>query len=232
MYNHKLIIFVLFLFIPLILNSQDKPPVIEVTGNAEIKIEADMMEVSIYVNVDDEDLISAKNKNDESTKKVLEALKDLNIEDKDIVTSGISMSKQNDTYNKRLYYTVANWIMVKTPDISAYEGIMTKLIRIENVYVNNITLSSTKAIETRVKAREDALLAAKKKAEDMAAIFGMSIGKPVLITETSDVYYPNPFNVSTQNVNQSVWDRSQDLFKAGLVSVTASVKVVFALIDK
>lgn len=81
-------------------------------------------------------------------------------------------------------------------------------------------------------AREDALLAAKKKAEDMAAVLNMAVGKPVMISEVSNKYYPNPFNVSTENNNISNLDIKQDLFKAGLINVTASVKVVFNLVDR
>jgi uncharacterized protein YggE len=233
MYKHKLIISVLFIFIPLILNSQDKPPVIEVTGNAEIKIEPDKLEMTINVNVEDEDLTAAKNKNDQSTAQVLSALKKLNIDDNDIITSGVNMSKNRDSYrNNRIFYMVTNTIIFKTPNITLYENVTTALIKIEDVYINNTRLLSNREIETRVKAREDALVAAKEKAEYMSAIFNMSIGKPVLITENTNVYYPNPFNAVTQNVNDAYLDRTHDLFRAGLISVTASVKVVFALVDR
>ena len=228
----KILLF-FFIFTPFFIKSQDKPPVIEVTGNAEIKIQPDMMEMQISINVEDADLMNAKGRNDESTKKVLAALKRLNIDDKDIITSGITMAKVRDTYgNKGTYFTVTNGVIFKTPNIGIYEDITTELIRIENVYISNTSLSSTKAIETRVMAREDALLAAKKKAEDMAAVLNMSVGKPVMITEVSNNYYPNPFNVSTEVNNISNLDVTQDLFKAGLINVTASVKVVFTLVDK
>jgi|GEM_PF-2454432 len=236
MNNIKLILLSFLLLIPSLAFSQDKPPVIEVTGNAQIKIEADMMEMYISVRVNMDDLQDAKNKNDEATREVLNVLKELNIEDKDIITSSIRMSRNyidNNNYNKEKKYNVSNEITVKTPNISAYEDITTKLIRIDNVFVNNIILSSTKTIETRAKAREDALLAAKKKAEDMAAIYNMALGKPILIQEIPGSYYPNPFNnVSTENTNENTLDRVESIFKAGLVSVNSSVKVIFILLDK
>jgi len=192
-----------------------------------------MMEMSIIVNVENDNLMTAKNRNDESTKKVLAALKKLNIDDKDIVTSGITMNKQHDSYSKRIYYNVSNGINLKTSNIGSYESITTELISIEDVYINNTSMSSTKAIETRVLARENALLAAKKKAEDMAAILNMAIGKPLMITENINTYYPNPFNnVTTTYSNAQYQEGSQDIFKAGYINVTASVKVVFNLTDK
>lgn len=230
----------LIIFFPVFIFSQnfspDKPPVIEVTGNAQIKIEADQMDMHININVNMDDLQDAKNKNDEATNQVLSVLKELNIDDKDIATSGIRMARNyldQANYNKTKQFTVTNEIFVKTKNISSYESITTKLIKIENVYLTDIQLSSTKAIETRVRAREEALLAAKKKAEEMAAIYNMAIGKPILVQENSSYYMPSPFNVSsTENQNDNALDRQESIFKAGLISVNAGVKVIFLLLDK
>lgn len=227
MKNIKSAAAILLLF-SIVLFAQEKPPVIEVTGNAEIKIEPDVLEMSVNINVDNDELSAAKKLNDESTSKVLAALKKLNIQDKDIRTSGINMQKVKDTYKNKEYFTVNNNVEFKTSDISMYEALTEELIKIENVYIQNTHLTSAKAIETRVKAREDALLAAKKKAEEMASVLNISIGNPVLITENPGTYYPNPFNNVTYNM-QPNYESSTDIFKSGMISITSSVKVVFQL---
>lgn len=224
----KLTAALMFLF-SFVIYSQDKPAVIEVTGNAEIKIEPDMLEMSVNINVDHDELSIAKRQNDESTSKVLAVLKKLNINDKDIRTSGINMQKVKDTYKNKEYFTVNNSVEFRTADIKLYEAITQDLINIDNVYIQNTQLSSTKAIETRVKAREDALLAAKKKAEEMAAVLNMSIGSPVMITENQASYYPNPFNNVSYNLQPVMDESSAEIFKSGMVSISSSVKVVFIL---
>ncbi len=218
----------LLLLFSFVLHGQDKPPVIEVTGNAEINIEPDLMEMTININVENDDLASAKKMNDESTSKVLDLLKKINIEDKDIRTSGVNMQKIKDTYKKTVYYTVNNTIVIKTPFINQYELISQELIKIDDVYILNTQLTSSKAIETRVKAREDALLAAKKKAEELAAVLNMTIGNPVLITENPGSYYPNPFNNITYDM-QPLQESTNEIFRSGMISISASVKVVFLL---
>lgn len=220
---------VLFLLFSFTLFAQDKPAVIEVTGNAEIKIEPDILEMNVSINVDNDDLAGAKKMNDESTSKVLAALKRLNIHDKDIRTSGVIMQKVKDTYKNKEYFTVNNSVEFRTNDIKLYEAITQELINIDNVYIQNTQLSSTKAIETRIKAREDALLAAKKKAEEMAAVLNMSIGSPVLITENQASYYPNPFNNVSYSMQPVMDESSAEIFKSGMVSISSSVKVVFLL---
>ena len=218
----------LFSLFSFTLFAQDKPAVIEVTGSAEIKIVPDQMEMNVSINVDSDDLASGKNLNDESTSRVLDVLKKLNIPDKDIRTTGINMQKVKDTYKKTVNYTVKNSISFKTSDISQYAIITQELIKIDNVYIQNTLLTSTKAIETRVKAREEALLAAKKKAEEMAAVLNMSIGSPVMITENPGTNYPNPFNNVMYN-GEEYKESNAEIFKQGMISISSSVKVVFLL---
>jgi len=218
----------LLLLFSFTLFAQDKPAVIEVTGSAEIKIVPDQMEMNVSVNVDSDDLASGKRLNDESTSSVLDVLKKLNIPDKDIRTTGINMQKIKDTFKKTVNYSVKNSIFFKTSDISQYEIITQELIKIDNVYIQNTMLTSTKAIETRVKAREEALLAAKKKAEEMAAVLNMSIGSPVMITENPGTGYPNPFNNVMYNGEENN-ESNAEIFKQGRISISSSVKVVFLL---
>ena len=218
----------LFSLFSFTLFAQDKPAVIEVTGSAEIKIVPDQMEMNVSINVDSDDLASGKNLNDESTSRVLDVLKKLNIPDKDIRTTGINMQKVKDTYKKTVNYTVKNSVSFKTSDISQYAIITQELIKIDNVYIQNTLLTSTKAIETRVKAREEALLAAKKKAEEMAAVLNMSIGSPVMITENPGTNYPNPFNNVMYN-GEEYKESNAEIFKQGMISISSSVKVVFLL---
>jgi uncharacterized protein YggE len=215
-----------------IVYSQDKQPVIEVTGNAEIKIEADEMQMNLSVSINLDDMQDAKNRNDESTRQVLDILKNANISDKDMSTSGIRIVKNNNIYSKEKKYTVSNEISFKTNYISLYEELTSKLIKIEDVYINNTILTSTKIIETRVKARENALLAARKKADEMATVLNMSAGKPILIQENPGYFYPSPMNNISELSGYTGTEGIQETFKAGLVNVTANVKVVFMLVEK
>jgi uncharacterized protein YggE len=228
--NFSLLFF--FFFFSLTIYSQEKSPVIEVTGNAEIKIEADEMDMYLTVNVNMDDLQDAKNRNDASTSQVLDVLKNLNIPDKDISTGGIRIVKNYGLYSKEKKYTVTNDIYFKTNLVSLYEELTSKLIKIEDVYINNTVLSSTKVIETRIKARENALLAARKKAEEMAAVLNMTAGKPIMIQENPGYFYPSVMNNVSEISSYTGTQGNQETFKAGMVNVTSNVKVIFLLLDK
>ena len=208
-----------------------KPPVIEVQGTATIKVIPDVMKWSLSVRIDSDDVIEAKNDNDRSVTKVLDLLKEKGVDPKDIQTGGVKITKNYDYYNKTVKkFNVSNDIWFTSNDISRYDEFTSALIVIDNLYINSTQLEYSRAIETRVQARTDALLAAKKKAEEMADVLGQTIGKPLFISEGSANYYPNPFNSVTYEPGSTYSTTST--FSEGTINVVASVKVVFELINK
>ena len=226
------------LIIPLIvfsfinLYSQEKPPSIEVYGTAIIKVIPDKMHWSINVQVDMDDVKEAKIQNDKSVTKVLTILEEEGIPSKEIQTGGIKIEKRYRTYsNEEKKYSVINDIWFTVTNIELYDLLTEKLIDIDNVYINNIILKSTKEIETREQARTDALNAARNKAEKMASALGMSIGEPLLIQESSGYYYSGLSNVISDYGTRGITD-VESTFSEGTINIEARVMVVFRLVSK
>lgn len=218
------------------INAQEllpKPPVIEVQGTATIKVVPDIMKWSISLRVDSDDVIEAKNDNDRSVSKVLDLLKGKGVDPKDIQTGGVKITKNYDYYNKTAKkFNVSNDIWFTSNEISRYDEFTSELIVINNLYINSTQLEYSKAIETRVQARSDALLAAWKKAEDMAGVLGQAVGKPVLIQEEPAYYYGYSMsNVISNEPGYSTYGTSTT-FSEGTINVEAKVKVVFELLNK
>jgi uncharacterized protein YggE len=226
------------LIIPLIifsftnLYSQEKPPSIEVYGTAIIKVVPDKMNWNINVQVEMDDVKEAKIQNDKSVSKVLNILEDEDIPSKEIQTGGIKIEKRYRPYSyEEKKYSVTNNIWFTVSNIEKYDLLTEKLIDIDNVYINNIILESTKEIETREQARIDALNAAKIKAEKMASALGMSIGKPLLIQEVSGYYYSSFSNAISDIGTRGITD-VESTFSAGTINVEARVMVTFKLLSK
>jgi hypothetical protein len=208
-----------------------KPPVIEVSGNAAIKVVPDIMKWSLSIKVDSDDPIQAKKDNDRSVAQVLQILKEKGIEPKDIQTDGIKITKNYDYYGTKVKkYSVSNDIWFTLNNISGYDDFTSELIQIDNLYINSTALEYSKAAEIRIQARTDALLAAKKKAEEMAGVLNLTIGKPLFISEGSANYYPNPFNTETYAPGSTYSTTST--FREGVINIEATVKVVFELVNK
>jgi uncharacterized protein YggE len=213
------------------INAQDKTPIIEITGSATIKVVPDMMKWTINIKVDMDNVHEAKSEHNKALGRVLEILKESRVPVNEIQTSGVRMNKNQIIYGRtEKQYTVSSYVWFTTFEVSNYDIISEALIDVDNVFISNTSLEYSKAIETRILARNDALNAAKKKASEMAAVLGETIGRPLIIQEESFSYYPNPFN-SVTNESSANDDNSSSLFSMGTINIVARVKVTFELVN-
>jgi uncharacterized protein len=208
---------------------QNKSAVIEVFGTATISVVPDLMKWTINIQQDNDNLQEAKNRNDASLSKVLNVLREYGVEESKIKTSGISMTKRTYRYGEEKKFSVTNTVWFTLETIAKYDLLTSELIRIEDVYVTNTEMESSKGIETRIQARTNALLAAKEKAVKMAEVLGVSVGKPLLIEEApANYWYPVQSNVNSM-VSESSSTNPTSHFSEGMLSIEARVKVVFEI---
>lgn len=210
-----------------------KPPVIEVQGTATIKVIPDVMKWSLSIRIDSDDVVEAKKDNDRSVSKILDLLKDKGIDTKDIQTGGVKITKNYEYIGSTVKkYNVSNDIWFTSNNISRYDEFTSALIVIDNLYINSTQLEYSRAIETRVQARTDALLAAKKKAEEMADVLNQAVGKPILIQEEPGYYYGYSLSNTMSYEPGYSTSGTGTTFSEGTINVEARVKVVFELINK
>lgn len=226
----NLIIALFVLFLASNSFAQDKPKVVDVTGNATIEVQPDIMNWDIRVQDDDNNMQSAVNSNESSVSKILDFLKSQGVKSEKVSTSGLRVNKNITYYDAKVKkYTVTNYIFFSVGDINMYQKLADYFVSFDNVFINNTTLAYSNEIETRKQARINALKAAKEKAEMMAAVFGKEIGDPIMISEEPVYSY---FNNTMNNVFTSgdyTGTESGQTFSRGMVTVTAKVKVTFAL---
>ena len=208
----------------------DRPPVIEVSGTASISVTPDIMKWTVDIQNDNDIVQDAKNKNDNTISKVLNVLKSYGIEDKDIKTSGIRMTKKQYRYGDEKKFNVSNTVWFTLENIAKYDLLTNDLIKIEDVYITSTNLEYSKVIETRVQARTNALKVAKEKATQMAEALGMTIGKPVLIQE-EPIYDWGWQNYTQNNIQNYAVDmpNSSQHFSEGIMKIESKVKVVFEM---
>jgi uncharacterized protein YggE len=73
-------------------------------------------------------------------------------------------------------------------------------------------------------AREKAMADAKSKAEQIARLGGVTLGKPTYISESS--YYPTPITVRTDAIAPTV----ETPISPGEMDITITVQVVYAIL--
>lgn len=169
--------------------------------------------------------------------KVLAALRKFNVADTAIVERGLSFEKQTERDYKtgritREYYQATTTINIVMQRFDLYPDLVIELTSLPGVELGYVSYRSSKEIETRQKARIQATEAAKKKANEMAAVCGAKIGEPLLIRENN----PNtPYLPIQSNTVYRLDEERGDIGASALVvssdaiRITVSVYVEFAL---
>jgi uncharacterized protein YggE len=180
----------------------DLPPLIEVSGSAEVKVQPDEVDLKVGVETRDENLEVAKQKNDQRVSGALEFLDRNGVKGKDIQTDYISIEPVYDNndntridpqtgfpeYDKHgaltnpVYYLVRKSIGIKVTNVGSFDGLLTGLITNGVNVVMGIDFRTSEIRKYKDQARSMAIKAAKEKADAMASELGVRVGKPYNIS--------------------------------------------------
>jgi uncharacterized protein YggE len=188
-------------------------------------------------------LNKAKKENDERIKKVMAAAVAAGVEEKRIATDRVSIEPQYDSRSfsegrpALVGYTIRRSLQLILRDLSKFDGVLTLALQAGANVVHGVNFSSTELRKHRDEARVLAMKAALEKATLLAKEFGMKPGKPRTIAEGSSGlfggygYWGGRGGAFSQNVSQNLGGPAgvEGTLAPGMVSVTASVSVVFDL---
>jgi uncharacterized protein YggE len=140
----------------------------------------------------------AMNKTSDAMAKVMDILKANNIADSDIQTQQFSIYPQSSydqtTGNQSITgYQVTNTINVKLRDINNVGAIIDAVVAAGGnlTVINNVNFTVEDPTKYYDDARQKAIDDANKKAQEIAGLYGVTLGKPTYVLETSStpVYY-------------------------------------------
>jgi len=203
-----LLLFVFALTQPALAEETAKAPwqqrSISVTGDAEIKVVPDQVQLSLTAEDRGRDLIATKAQNDAAVKALVEyATKELGIEARHVQTDFVSVEPQYRSCNyddemtgkcsplEITYYTVRKGVQICLKDLTRYEDLVTKALQLGVKRIDNIQFVTTELRKHRDNARDMAAKASLEKAQAVAAKLGMKVGKPI--------------NINMQNYNSYYW---------------------------
>ena len=215
------------------LPAQDSNRFISVVGTAEVSIQADQIIFSIAIKTIDESLEDSKIENEKTIAQLLNTLKEFSKEQNDVemlpFSFGINIKYENGKNIEDGFYT-STQIKFKLREIEKYFDLLDKLIKIENVSINNSQYNSSEYEKFNKHVYENAIIAAKEKAQYLASKADVKIVKVLEIEDNIkpkyqlQQSYPNPFNVST-----SVSSRTNQVF--GGIKINRSVRVKYKIED-
>jgi len=224
---------------------QTEPPLITVTGQAEVKAPPDEVVFTLGVVKMDKDLVAAKEQNDASVKRIMELTRRYNIAPQDVQTDYISVEpkysyerKRNSagdelTETRKVFdgYEVSKTVVIRLKDISRFENLLSDIIKAGVDRLRDLDFRTSSIRRYKDQARALAIKAAQEKAIALTKEIGQTIGKAHTIREEG--YSLRESNVTANNTalisgSYSAEDENSTI-APGMISVSARIVVSFRL---
>ncbi len=218
--------------------SEHQNNTIVVSGKAEKYISPDIANISFNVTKKSYNQKDAAEYVNKTTKKVIEKLKELGIEEKDIKTKNYSLRpeyKWNDGDRHFIGYRVSQAVNVKIRDLSQAPKILTNIVnlKVDNINGPNFAIDNVEKIKENL--RKEAIDDAKIKARRLAFDLGVNLDKIVLFSENQDRGYNYPIYSKMATMSDAVGFENDVLptpeINPGEQKITKTVSITYQIED-
>jgi uncharacterized protein YggE len=217
-----------------------EPPLITVTGQAEVRVPPDEVLFTLAVENVDRDMLVASKKTDDSVRQILALARKNSVKPEDVQTSQISVQPKYNTddlpYDERnkvkrvlIGYEVSKTVAIRLRDISRFDELLADVLKAGITRLNNMQFLDSQVRKHRDEARRMAIRAAQEKARLLAGEIGQSIGPAYSITEDSGIDYGRSNVTQNATITTGGSSDTESATAPGSVSITAQVTVRFRL---
>ena len=220
------------------LNVTSQQQGIWVSGDGEITVTPDIANLRLGISAQKVTVDGAQAQAAEAMDKVMTALADNGVSDKDIQTQRFSIqqiTRWDDVKGEEVVvgYRVTNMVMAKIRDIDNAGTIIDAVAKAggDLTRIDNISLSVDDPSAYHKEAREKALADAKAKAKQLAELAGVSLGKPIYISESlyaPPIIYPSAVYKEAAPVPAPA---PPTVISPGEMEISLTVQVVYAISD-
>lgn len=203
-------------------------PQIVVIGTGEVKVEPDIAIVTIGVETKAPTTQEALAQNSAQAQAIIERIRQMGVEAKDIQTTGINIYPFYDEQGQNIIgYTVSNMVNVTIRNIAQAGDLIDQVVQVgaNRLYGVSFGVSDTEAVMAQ--AREAAVANARARAEQMARASGTSLGRVLFITENFGASpIPVPMMADAYGAPAA---RSAPPVQPGQQTYSATVQITFEL---
>jgi hypothetical protein len=168
---------------------------LSVSGEGRASAAPDVAVLGLGVSAKAATVEAANSQAQEAMSDLLDSLEANGVQEKDIQTRSFSIHPEYDYRNNEQVltgYRVSHMLQVKVRDIGKAGKVIDDAVEAggDLLQVQSISFTIDDTTVLRSEAREEAVADAQAKAEELAALAGVTLGKPTYITES--VYTPSP----------------------------------------
>ena len=207
---------------------------IHVTGSGSVTGEPDIATIYLGVSVEKESVEEAREAAASAMTAVIDALKTNDIAENDIQTENFSIYPQYDyTEEGRVLrgYRANNTVNATVRDLESLSDIIDDAIGAggDIVVVNSIQFMIEDPTPLQAQARVLAVKDAETKAQTLAEASGVSLGKPITITETTRTAGPPIAYAESAEFAADDGARSSTPIQTGELTVTINITIVYEI---
>jgi len=205
-----------------------------VNGHGEVTTVPDIASLQLGIEARKASVAEAQTEAMIAMDRVMAALKAGGVADKDIQTQYFSIQQvtrwdEEKQEEKVIGYQVSNMVTAKIRDIAKTGSIIDAVAQAGGDFtrIDNISFSIDDPSGYRKEARDKAMADAKAKADQLANLSGVTLGKPTYISESiSYPVYPPPFRMP-----EAAAAAPMTPISPGEMKVSLDIQVVYAILD-
>lgn len=213
--------------------AEQKPATLTLQGRGEISVTPDMAVVTTRVVTMAQTAPEALQDNTAAMTKVIADLKAAGVDDKDLQTSGFSISPRYDDPDDRkgrppkiVGYDVSNGVTAKIRDLNELGIILEAVVASGANSIGGISFTVSDTTAKLDQARQAAVADARRKAELLTAAAGVKLGRVLSIAEGS-IAAPRPYAVRMEKAMALA--AAPVPVEAGEETLSATVSIVWEL---
>jgi len=202
-----------------------------VSGTGEVTVTPDLAVLTLGVEAQETTVQAAQSEAADAMNAVMDALKSNGVADNDIQTQWYSISpvtKWDDKTSEQITtgYSVTNTVTAKLRDISKAGTIIDAVTDAGGnlTRINGITFTVDNSTAYYSQAREKAMQDAAAKAQQLATLAGVTLGKVIYISESGS-YIPEPVPLSASAAGASV----STPISPGELDISLTIQVGYAI---
>lgn len=158
------------------------------TGTARVRGVPDVLTTRLGVTSRGRTVGEALGRNNQASAKVMEVLRDGDVDKRDIQTSNLSIGPVHDDRSSEVTgYQVSNLLSVQLRDLGSAGDLIDRAAEAggDDVVVQGVSFDFDDASDLITQARAEAVKRARSQAEQLAAAAGVELGEVLTITESS-----------------------------------------------
>ncbi|UCB43981.1 MAG: SIMPL domain-containing protein [Dehalococcoidales bacterium] len=207
---------------------------ITVSGEGKVSVVPDIATLNLGVEAQDTTVTTAQNQAAAAMEMIMAALTDNGVAEEDIQTQYFNIDRvtrwDDETWEEEVIgYRVTNTVSVKIRDMESIGSIIDAVVEAggDLTRINGISFSVDDPSIYYDEAREEAMADAKARAEALAELGGVRLGKPTYITESS--YQPGTIYFSGARVDEAM--EAETPISPGETEITLNVQVTYDIRD-